>query len=396
MNSFFIVTPLGFEATTLQELKDIWPYLLGKNALPQETPFPEVVVIRGGLELECELFIGIQLNFFLKTASRVLLRMSSFKTRDFPKFYQKVKALPWKEYLPHGDVEWVVSAQKSRLNNEKRLQESAEQAFAEIFGEPQGIAPCASVFIRMDDDQCTISLDSTGEHLHKRGWTTLKGEAPLRETIAACLLKQLIGSRPVQELGAITLIDPMVGSGTFLTEARSLWSGQFQRPFAFQKWKKCPKLFQTPTFALNYKIPVQPGFAKYIGFDVAEKMISVVERNFAEVEKQVQAVQKKSFVPASVEVVNDSSLVGEAYPIEGERWVISNPPYGERLTMALEEDGLASVVSALIVRFKPQRMGILYPDRDRLKKAPKGYRIEGEFPVNNGGLRTMFTILTAL
>ncbi|MNJ94694.1 Ribosomal RNA large subunit methyltransferase L [compost metagenome] len=396
MNRFFVVTPIGFEETTLKDLQDIWPVLLGKDAQAHSFPFPKVEVLKGGLEFECEMFLGLQLNFFLKTASRILLRMTSFKTRDFPKFYQKIKGLPWNEYLPHGHVEWVVSAQKSRLNNEKRLQESAEKAFEDIFGKPTVKETCASVFIRMDDDLCTISLDTSGEHLHKRGWTTLKGEAPLRETIAAYLVKQMMVGKTFEETSQVTLIDPMMGSGTFLTEARSLTSGQFKRSFAFQKWKKCPKLLLSSSLAFNYKIPVRVPFAKYVGFDLAEEMIPVAQKNFSEVETQLQAVQRKDFAPAATQFIGESSIIGEPFQLEGERWVISNPPYGERLTMALEEDGLASVLSALIAKFKPQRIGLLYPDRDRLKRAPKGYKILAEIPVNNGGLRTMFTILTAV
>jgi putative N6-adenine-specific DNA methylase len=143
MNKFFVSTPLGFENTALTEMKEVWPYLLGKDAKTHALPFPEIEVHQGGLEFETDLFAALQLNFFLKTANRVLLRMTSFRTKDLPKFYQKFKSLPWKEYLPHGHVEWEVAAQKSRLNNEKRLQESAEKALSELFAGNTGATPCA-------------------------------------------------------------------------------------------------------------------------------------------------------------------------------------------------------------------------------------------------------------
>jgi len=107
-----------------------------------------------------------------------------------------------------------------------------------------------SIYIRVEDDNCTISLDTTGEHLHKRGWSILKGEAPLRETISAYLLKETIGDASAAELSQVVLCDPMMGSGTILTEARSLWQGQFQRDFAFKHWKKVPKLLLSPSFIL--------------------------------------------------------------------------------------------------------------------------------------------------
>ncbi|WP_413942872.1 THUMP domain-containing class I SAM-dependent RNA methyltransferase [Bdellovibrio sp. HCB-162] len=395
MNRFFVATPLDYEESALLEMKEVWPYLLGKDAKTHSLPFPEVQVLEGGLEFETELFAGLQLNFFLKTANRILLRMASFKARDLPKFYQKFKSLPWNEFLAHGTVEWEVAAQKSRLNNEKRLQESAEKALKEIFGDKQGAEPCASIYIRMDDDLCTISLDSTGEHLHKRGWSVLKGEAPLRETIAAYLLKNLIGDATPAEISQVTLLDPMMGSGTFLTEARALWNGQFVRPYAFQKWKKTPKLFLSPSFVFNYELPPEVIFKKFVGFDINEEMIPVAERNFAEVEKQIATARKKNFKKAEAEFLLRDALESEDQPANSRVWMIVNPPYGERLPEAVK-GGLKSLAEVLCRRYKPEKLGILYPEKERVQPVPKGYRILKEHKINNGGLRCLFTVLTRL
>lgn len=397
MNKFFVSTPLGYELSTLAEMKECWPYLLGKDSKTHSLPFPEVEVLQGGLEFETDLFAALQLNFFLKTANRVLLRMTSFRTKDLPKFYQKFKALPWREYLPHGNVEWEVAAQKSRLNNEKRLQESAEKALQELFsGAAAGAAPCAAIYIRMDDDLCTISLDSTGEHLHKRGWSVLKGEAPLRETIAAYLLKETIGEATPAELQQVTLFDPMMGAGTFLTEARSLWQGQFQRPYSFQNWKKTPKLFQSPSFVFNYDLPKSTLFKALVGMDIEEKMLTVVRENFQEVEKQIKAQEKDKFTSVPLTVSIQDSMKGEkldkaSYPL----WMIINPPYGERLSGA-GLGGLKGLAESYCGLYQPQKIGILYPEREKLNTPPKGYLIEKELKINNGGLRCLYTLLTRL
>lgn len=394
MNRFFISTPLGFEERTLLEMKEVWPYLLGKDAKAHMLAFPEVTVLSGGLEFEADLFIGIQLNFFLKMANRVLLRMASFKTRDLPKFYQKFKSLPWREYLQDGNVEFEVAAQKSRINNEKRLQESAEKALSEIFGVATKSETCARIFIRMEDDLCTISLDSTGEHLHKRGWSTLKGEAPLRETIAAYLLKDMIGDAIPEDVVLTTLLDPMMGSGTFMTEARALGSGQFERPYAFQKWKRTPKLFLSPSFAFNYELPVTALFKKYVGFDIDPEMITIAAKNFAEVERQLALVQRKTFVAAIKEFSVQDALLGE-YQETGPLWLIVNPPYGERLPKAIQ-GGLQGLAKELCRLYKPVKLGVLYPDKERVQKAPEGYKVAKELKINNGGLRCLFTVLTRL
>lgn len=395
MPRFFVSTPLGFEEEALQEIKEVWPYLLGKDARTHNEPLPEVDVLEGGLEFEAELFSALQLNFFLKTANRVLLRLTSFKTRDLPKFYQKFKSLPWREYLPHAHVEWEVAAQKSRINNEKRLQESAEKALKEIFASTSpGAEPCASIYIRMDDDTCTVSLDSTGEHLHKRGWSILKGEAPVRETIACFILRQMIAEAAPAELAQVTLLDPMAGAGTFLTEGRSLRSGQFQRPYAFQKWKKAPKLFLSPSFALNYEMPTQSPFAKYVGFDLNDEMIPVQQENFQEVERQLAAYQRHGFQKASIENKSQDALQG-TYEASGPLWLVVNPPYGERLPTALSA-GVTGLAKVLCERYKPLKIGLLYPEKDSVRPVPAGYEKSLEVRVNNGGLRCLLTILTHL
>ncbi|WP_413574911.1 RNA methyltransferase [Bdellovibrio sp. HCB290] len=395
MNRFFVSTPIGFENTALMEMKEVWPYLLGKDAKTHSLSFPEVTVHMGGLEFETELFQALQLNFFLKTANRVLLRMTSFRTKDLPKFYQKFKSLPWKEFLPHANVEWEVAAQKSRLNNEKRLQESAEKALSEIFAGSMGETPCASIYIRMDDDLCTISLDATGEHLHKRGWSVLKGEAPMRETIAAELLREMIGEATPAEVADVNLYDPMMGSGTFLTEARALWSGQFHRDYAFKSWKKCPKLFLSPSFSLNYEIPARAPFKTLIGMDNNPEMPVIAQKNFQEVEAQLKAYQRDQFVSQAHQFGVQDALNPNAAEIPAHLWMVVNPPYGERLPVA-GKGGLKTLASELCRLYKPLKLGILYPEKDKVQPAPNGYKIEKELKINNGGIRCLFTILTPL
>lgn len=393
MNKFFVSTPLGFEQVALQEMQDIWPFLLGKDSRPHQLPFPNVQVVTGGFEFEADFFIGLQLNFFLKTAHRILLRMASFKARDLPKFYQKMKSLPWKDYLKSSHVEWEVAASTSRLNNEKRLQESATAALEEIFeGVEKTKESAGCIFIRMEEDLCTISLDTTGEHLHKRGWTSLKGEAPLRETTAALLLKQLLATKLSVE--NVTLFDPMMGSGTFLTEARGLSGAHFSRAYDFQKWKRAPKLFLSAQFALNYKVPVKSFFAKIVGADLDSKMVAATKANFQEVEKQLAFSQRSEFQVIEAEFLHQDALKPTQIP-EGALWMILNPPYGERLPLA-EKGGLKALVSELLKTYKPLQIGVLYPDKERLGTAPAGYKVFKEVKINNGGLRCLFTILTRL
>lgn len=404
VNNFFISTPLGFEQTALSEFKEVWPYLLGKDSKPHALPLPEIEVLHGGLEFETDLVLALQLNYFLKTANRVLMRMTSFRVKDLPKFYQKFKSLPWLEYLHNADVEWEVAAQKSRLNNEKRLQESAEKALQEIFGavkknhnietpSEKSAAGKVSIYIRVEDDNCTISLDTTGEHLHKRGWSVLKGEAPLRETISAYLLKETIGDATPSELSQVVLCDPMMGSGTILTEARSLWQGQFQRDFAFKYWKKVPKLLLSPSFIFNYNLPKSQIFKSFMGMDIEEKMLKVASANFAEVERQIHLQEKDQFVALDLKVSHQNSLEVGGVTVPEDVWMVLNPPYGERLS-GETAGGLQRMASQLTTLYRPKKIGILFPEKEKLQKAPDQYEIEKVVKVNNGGLRCLYTLLT--
>jgi putative N6-adenine-specific DNA methylase len=368
---------------------------LGKDAQNTQDPFPAIEMHEGGFEFEADLFVGLQLNFFLKTANRVLLRLDSFRCRDFPKLFTRTKSLPWLEYLPHSNVEWVVAAQGSRLNNEKRLQDCCTDALVEILGKPPVGEPCATIYLRMFNDQLTISIDTTGEHLHKRGWSVLKGEAPLRETIACFMLGEMIGDASPETLNTVTLQDPFIGSGTILSEARALFAGQFTRPFAFQKWKKAPKLFLSSSFALNYRMPVVAGFKSFVGSDIDAEMVEIAQKNFSETEKQLQAAQKKNFVTAEVKFKVEDALADGSVDSKDPLWLICNPPYGERLPMAAA-GGLQAVVQRLCERYKPQKLGILYPEKDALKKAPAGYRVARQVSISNGGLHTALTVLVSL
>lgn len=392
MNRFFISTPLGFEQTTLEEVQKFWPILLGRNAQPHSEPMPAMTLCSGGIELEADLFLVLQLNFFLKTANRILLRLSEFRVRDFPKFYQKINTLPWAEYFAHANVKIEVAAQKSRLNNEKRLLEIAMQSLKEGLKKSED-EPCGSIYIRLFDDVCTLSVDTTGEHLHKRGWSVLKGEAPLRETIASFMLLRMLKVGRPSRPGSLTLIDPMMGAGTLLTEAMSLEFGQFSRPFAFQNWVKVPKFFISPSFLFNYKSVPNPHFQNFIGFDISERMVLTAQKNFDALERQKQLQQKKLFKSLTAEFRHANSL---ELPSQTRiaNWLVVNPPYGERLEKG-EKMGLSALAKEYCRIFSPEKISIIFPENEKIQSPPKGYSVIDEAKINNGGIRCRLTILEA-
>ncbi|HRO68672.1 MAG TPA: RNA methyltransferase, partial [Pseudobdellovibrionaceae bacterium] len=266
----FVSTPLGFESEAEREIKEAWPELLDASGRPHSAVLPEGEWTKGGIEYALDPFTAVQLNFFLKTANRILIRLDRFKVRDFPKLHERLRKIDLKSWIGSAPIRFEVSASKSRLGHEGRIRETAAKAW-NVPESDEGVR----VFIRIQDDLCDVSLDSSGEHLHKRGVHVLRGEAPLRENIAAFCLRRLIGESAPGELSQITLIDPMCGSGTFLSEAATLWSPLFRRRFSFQDFGRLPKLFKQPQFAANYRMTPEIPFRRFVGFDVDTKMVDV-------------------------------------------------------------------------------------------------------------------------
>lgn len=389
MATFFIATPLGAEQIAYQELQQIWPQLLAKDLKPHVQDCPEGKFQEGGFEVETDYFVGIQLNFFLKTANRVLLRLAEFRVRDLPKLYNKILSLPWIEYISGPPVSYKVAASQSRLNNEKRILDSVQSAL-ETYCREKKLTQASEleIFVRIYDDQCTLSLNTSGEHLHKRGWMIERGEAPLRETIAARMLKEI---EDLFDEGDI-LLDPMMGSGTLLLEGRSLGCGNFSRTYGFQFIKKTPKIFNQPLFPLNYKKINFTRFAEFRGFDIEAKMLFSAQNNFTMLEKSLQKAhpQGPKELPLKVAHVDSVRMSGDQMPPKGVI-MVCNPPYGERLGEAAAS--LQDLLEAF-ARYEPRVLGVLYPESKSHFRAPKGYKLHKKVRINNGGIPCLFSVLT--
>lgn len=376
MDRFFVVTPPGFEREAEQELREIWPDLLSPAARPHALPLPEVRRLKGGLELETELFAAVQLNFFLKTASRILWRLDSFRVRDFPKLHERLRRVDVARILGPGNFAVKAAASSSRLGHEGRIEETARSAWKwkDSKDEP-------AVYLRFEDDVCVVSLDTSGEHLHRRGVNLQRGEAPMRETLAAFCLRHLIQNEPPASLRGVRLVDPMCGSGTLLTEAAGLWGGSFRRSYRFQSFRGLPKLFQQPGFARNYReLPPSP-FARLSGYDRDEKVLAAAADNGARA--------MMDHPGASLDFHRQDLLKASPQPGDDRLWVVSNPPYGERLGVGSAQELLENILRA----WRPERLGILWTEEQlRHLRWPETSRRLAEIPVKNGGIEGKFVI----
>ncbi len=371
LRQFYVVGQPGLEEEMQQEILEVWPYLLETDARPNSTPPIFLQQETGGWLIEAPLILGLQLNYFLRVASRVLLRLDEFKVRDFSKLNDRLRKIPLESYFSKQDFRVEVAASKSRLNNEKRILEVATKAWPKIQDDAT-----AALMIRMYDDICTISVDTTGVHLHRRDpmdsdkWI---GEAPIRETLAAFCLRCL-GSDP-----EATLWDPMAGSGTFLKEAALQRQGNFQRSYSFQKFAMTPKLLKLAALEKNYPEFSAP-FQSYWASDNDEKMLSVLKKNLSELP------QKKLFR----QDIFTMSTPGE---LPRKLWLVTNPPYGERLEF---KEGF-SQLGATLGKIPAERLGVILP-KGRHGEFFKGLNSAREWKLlrqnffKNGGIPVEFSV----
>lgn len=228
-HEFFAVVHPGFEETARRELEG-----LGIAAAPGGT---------GGVSFSGRLEDAWRANLGAGTVSRVLMRLARFKATGFAEFRDRVAAFPWELHLGDGAaLAFSVSASRSRLWHEGRLAEEAAQAVSgrlagfgrhARLGGKAGDGAGQHVFIRMEENRCLISLDSSGELLYRRGRGKFTEGAPLRETLA-CAILRAAGIERYR-----TLVDPFCGSGTFALEAGAVFLGRPAgggRSFAFQSW----------------------------------------------------------------------------------------------------------------------------------------------------------------
>lgn len=263
-------------------------------------------------------------NIFLRSAERVLVKIGSFHAETFEELYQGTRALPWEDYIPRDGKFWVTKAAsvKSKLFSPSDIQSIMKKAMVEKLGQVYGIdwfdetGENFPVRVFLHKDEVTVGLDSTGESLHKRGYRKLTAKAPIAENLAAALI-MLTPWRQER-----ILVDPFCGSGTFPIEAAMMAANMapgMNRSFTAQNWghiiegqnwqdsiEEAKDLLK-----LNAETDIQ-------GYDIEDEMVSIARQNakFAGVEHLIH------FQRRGVEQLSHPKKYG---------FIITNPPYGERL-----------------------------------------------------------------
>ena len=302
-------TFMGLEAVLAQELTQ-----LGANNIQIGR---RMVAFTGDQEMM------YRANFQLRRAIRILKPIAHFKAHSAEDMYDEVRKIDWSQYIEHGktfSVDSVVYSEEFR--NSRFVTYKVKDAIVDQFREATGTRPNISVSnpdirlnIHIAEDQATLSLDSSGESLHRRGYRQESVEAPLNEVLAAGMIL-MSGWKADTDF-----IDPMCGSGTLLIEAaliaRNINPGVFRKAFAFEKWPD----FNQELFDTIYNDDSQErDFAHHIyGYDVDMKAVNTARLN-------VKAAGLSQTITVEQQDFKDFKKPAE------KSIIMTNPPYGERIS----------------------------------------------------------------
>ncbi len=263
-------------------------------------------------------------NLALRTAIRILVPIHTFKVNNEDDLYNNLKKINWENYLDLDKTFAINSAVHSdNFTNSLYVSLKSKDAIVDFFRRKYQKRPNIDLKhpdillnIHIQKDNCTVSLDSSGDSLHKRGYKTETNIAPINEVLAAGLVL-LSGYDGTQHF-----IDPMCGSGTILIEAAMIANNipvNINRPeFAFEKWNDFDEdLFEIIHDSLLKK--VRNSERKIIGFDKAPSAIRKAQNN-------VQNASLEEFI-----TIERQNFFESEKPVEGPTIVLFNPPYGERL-----------------------------------------------------------------
>ena len=283
-------------------------------------------------------------NFCLRTAVRVLKPIKHFEAKDADDVYEAVKAIDWSRYLDLDTsfaVDSVVYSQEFR--HSKFVAYKVKDAIVDYFRETKGKRPNICITnpdiklnIHVADTSCTLSLDSSGESLHLRGYRVATVEAPINEVLAAALVK--LSGWDFQS----DLVDPFCGSGTILIEAalmaRNIYPGVFRKSFGFERWKDFDRNLLDRIY--NDDSQERTFYHKIYGYDLNLPAIEAAMAN-----------AKSAGVADSI-VLQQQDIRKFTQPA-APAIMITNPPYGERLAPA----DLFAVYRALGERLKHAFVG---------------------------------------
>lgn len=263
-------------------------------------------------------------NMWLRCAERVNLKVAEFEARSFDELYENTKRINWSKYIPYGAQFPVSKASsiKSKLFSTTDVQSIVKKAIVDNLkrsylesGRLKEDKEKYPIYVFIHKDKVTISIDTTGDALHKRGYREKANKAPIRETLAAGIM-YLTPWRPGR-----TLVDPMCGSGTILIEAAMMGLNMapgLNREFISEKWRTIDKKIWWDTRRDAFDQMNEDLDFKIYGYDIDPETIEIAKEN-AEIAGVADYIE---FAVADATEFKSDEEYG---------FIVTNPPYGERL-----------------------------------------------------------------
>lgn len=312
-------------------------------------------------------------NLEMRGASRVLVRIAAFRAPHLAQLDKRCRKVDWKAFLaPEIPVTVEASSKRSRVYHTGAIRQRVEGALKDQLGAK--ITPDAGLClrVRLDDDLCTISIDTSGDPLHRRGHKQAVNKAPMRETMAAQFLLAC-GYRPGEPL-----VDPMCGSGTFVIEAAEMTLGLQagrSRSFAFEQLPS----FDAGAFdSLRTHAAVERNPAKTL-FWGSDRDAGAIEMSRANAER--------AGVGTSMRVEHHAISDLQRPPLDEPGLVIVNPPYGDRIGDKNKLKALyASFGKIMAQRFAGWRVGLITDDNQLARSTGLPFK-KPTSPIPHGGLK---------
>ncbi|WP_423127035.1 THUMP domain-containing class I SAM-dependent RNA methyltransferase [Gaoshiqia sp. Z1-71] len=361
-NQLVATTYAGLEEVLAQEL-------LSLNA-------DEVQVARRAVYFSGELDLVYQANYSLRTALKILVPLRTFKIHKADDLYHQASKIRWEDYFSPDKTFAVQSNVFSELFRNSmfaslKLKDAVVDRFRRALSRRPSVdanSPQVLINLHIANNECTVSLDSSGESLHKRGYRTGNHEAPISEVLAAGMLK-LSGWN-----GKEPLTDPMCGSGTIAIEAamlaKNVLPGELGRKYTFENWKNFdPALFEKVESGILH----EPVNFKIYGFDLSRKYIDLASRN-AEKARVQELVKLEIADFRSLEKKDDSNFL------------LFNPPYGERIEAG--DESFYAMIGERLKHHYPDTEAWIISTNECLKSI--GLKPAKKIPLFNGALACSF------
>ncbi len=311
LHTFFVTCAPGLEALLHEELRGLKLSKLERQV--------------GGVRFEGRLEDAWRANLGSRIAIRVLLRLARFQAPNAEALHAGALDVPWERFLaPDGTFRVDAQSSESALDHSHFVEQRVKDAVADSFRARHGLRPSVdlespdlSIHVHLSKDRCTLSADTSGDSLHKRGWRRYQGRAPLAETLAAALVLDSGWDR------RSPMLDPFCGSGTVLVEAALLAAGvppgSFRRVFGFERWLGHDAAAWR---AMVDRARAQARFPPKLVLRGTDADVSAIEG------ARVNAASAGLEGKIELEVADLSAFE----PRRGwNAWIVTNPPYGERV-----------------------------------------------------------------